>query len=125
MILDTNAVSALFAGDPALSEVLATDSRHHLPVIVLGEYRYGLLRSRHRDHLQQLLVTLARESIVLTVDAATAEAYADVREELRRKGRPIPENDLWIAALARQHTLPVVSRDDHFDAVSGLRRVSW
>ena len=125
MILDTNAVSALLAGDAALGEALAADPRHHLPVIVLGEYRYGLLRSRHRDHLHQLLVTLARESIVLTVDAATAEAYADVREELRRKGRPIPENDIWIAALARQHRLPVVSRDDHFDAVSGLRRVTW
>ena len=124
MILDTNAVSALFAGDSALGEVLAAEPRHHLPVIVLGEYRYGLLRSRHRDHLQQLLATLARESVVLTVDAATAESYADVREELRRKGWPIPENDLWIAALARQHTLPVVSRDDHFDTVSGLRRVS-
>ena len=91
---------------------------------MLGEYRYGVLRSRHRDHLQQLLATLARESVVLTVDAATAESYADVREELRRKGWPIPENDLWIAALARRRTLPVVSRDDHFDTVSGLRRVS-
>ena len=125
VILDTNAVSALFVGDPALGKVLSGEARHHLPVIVIGEYRYGLLGSRHRGHLQELLETLIRESIVLLVDQTTAETYSQVRDELRRKGRPIPENDLWIAALAQQHHQPVVSRDDHFDEVSGLRRVAW
>lgn len=125
MILDTNAVSALFVGDPALGKVLAAEQRHHLPVIVIGEYRYGLLGSRHRSHLEKLLETLIRESFVLSVEEATAEAYSHVRDDLRRKGRPIPENDIWIAALARQHQQPVVSRDDHFDSVPDLRRVAW
>jgi tRNA(fMet)-specific endonuclease VapC len=125
LILDTNAVSALFAGDSVLGAVLAEDERHHLPVIVIGEYRYGLLGSRHRGHLQGLLETLIRESSILLVDEVTAEAYSQVRGELRRIGRPIPENDLWIAALARQHQQPVVSRDEHFDDVPGLRRMVW
>jgi tRNA(fMet)-specific endonuclease VapC len=125
VILDTNAISALFIGDSALGEVLAEVQQHHLPVVVLGEYRYGLLASRYRRHLEELLETLVLESLVLRVDEATAEMYAEVRNELRQKGRPIPENDIWIAALARQHRLPVVSRDDHFDFVPGLRRVSW
>ena len=125
VILDTNAVSALLVGDPALGEVLATDQRHHLPVIVIGEYRYGLLGSNRRDPLQKLLEILIRESFVLVIDETTAETYSHVRDELRRKGRPIPENDIWIAALARQHQQPVVSRDDHFDYVSDLRRVVW
>ncbi|HKH49525.1 MAG TPA: type II toxin-antitoxin system VapC family toxin [Thermoanaerobaculia bacterium] len=125
MILDTNAVSALFVGDPALGQVLAAEPRHHLPVIVIGEYRYGLLGSRHHGHLQGLLETLIRESIILPVDETTAETYAQLRGELRRKGKPIPENDLWIAALAMQHRQPVVSRDGHFDEVSSLRRVAW
>lgn len=125
MILDTNAVSALLVGDAALGDVLAADERHHLPVIVIGEYRYGVLGSRHRDHLQILLETLIRESMVLPVDEMTADAYAEVRDELRRKGRPIPENDIWIAALARQYRQPVVSRDDHFDQVADLRRIFW
>jgi tRNA(fMet)-specific endonuclease VapC len=125
VILDTNAVSALLVGDPALGEVLSADQRHQLPVIVIGEYRYGLLNSRHRGHLEQLLDTLVQESDVLPVDEATADEYARVRDELRRKGRPIPENDIWIAALARQYGRPVVSRDDHFDHVSDLRRVTW
>jgi tRNA(fMet)-specific endonuclease VapC len=125
VILDTNAVSALLAGDSALGEVLGEDERHHLPVIVIGEYRYGLLDSRFRVHLQNLLETLVRESFVLQVDEVTAEMYSHVRDDLRRKGRPIPENDIWIAALARQHRQPVVSRDGHFDYVSDLRRVTW
>lgn len=125
MILDTNAVSALFVGDPALGQVLAGEQRHHLPVIVIGEYRYGLLGSRYRDHLRALLETLIRESFILPVDEATAESYAFVRDELRQKGRPIPENDIWIAALARQHGQTLVSRDGHFDEVPNLRRLGW
>jgi tRNA(fMet)-specific endonuclease VapC len=125
VILDTNAVSALFTGDPALGEVLAGSQRHHLPVVVVGEYLYGLLRSQHRAHLERLLGTLVRESFVLQIDEATAGSYSHVRDELRQLGRPIPENDVWIAALARQHRQPVVSRDAHFDYVPGLQRVAW
>ena len=125
MILDTNAVSALFEGDSALARQLAPANRHHLPVIVIGEYRYGLLRSRHRRKLSLLLDRLVRESVVLRVDEATAHAYAEVRDELRTLGRPIPENDVWIAALARQHDEPVVSRDRHFEAVEGIRIIRW
>jgi tRNA(fMet)-specific endonuclease VapC len=125
VILDTNAVSALLAGDPALGKVLTEDERQHLPVIVIGEYRYGLIGSRFRDKLESLLATLIRESLVLRVDETTAETYSHVRAELRQKGRPIPENDIWIAALARQHRQPVVSRDGHFDYVPDLRRVAW
>ena len=125
MILDTNAISALFGGEPELAGILAGRDRLHLPVIVIGEYRYGLLRSRHRKTLAQLLDTLIAESIVLAVDADTATAYASIRDELRRKGTPIPENDVWIAALARQHELPVVTRDAHFDLVPRLARRGW
>lgn len=125
MILDTNAVSALLSGQPALAQLLESSERHHLPVVVIGEYRYGLLRSRHRHTLQAFLDTLIRESLVLRVDEATAAHYAAVRNELRDAGRPIPENDVWIAALARQHDQPLVSRDEHFDEVAGLQRLAW
>jgi tRNA(fMet)-specific endonuclease VapC len=61
---------------------------------------------------------------VLAVDKDTAEQYAEVRDELKRKGRPIPGNDVWIAALARQHALPLLSRDRHFDFVPRLKRIA-
>jgi predicted nucleic acid-binding protein len=125
MILDTNAVSALLAGDKSIKQALGVAERHHLSAVVLGEYRYGLRSSRHRHALEALLDELESESLSLVVDGATARHYADIRDELKVAGRPIPENDIWIAALARQHRLPVVSRDAHFDEVSGVRRIGW
>ena len=60
-----------------------------------------------------------------TIGLETASAYADIRLSLKAAGTPIPVNDTWIAALARQHQLPVLSRDTHFDAVENLERISW
>jgi len=125
VILDTNAVSALFQGDAALARILGVAMRHELPSVVVGEYRYGLARSKHRRTLLPLLEELIRESVVLEVGLVTAVAYATVRDRLRRKGRPIPENDVWISALALEHGLEIASRDEHFDEVEGLRRRGW
>jgi predicted nucleic acid-binding protein len=123
VILDTNAVSALFAGDQELKELLVPQAIHHLPVIVIGEYRYGLVRSKLGQRLGRLLDLLIQESVVLPIEEATTHHYARVRQKLRLAGTPIPENDVWIAALAQQHELPIVSRDVHFDAVDpGIRR---
>lgn len=125
MILDTNAISAVLDGDPAIEAVLANSERHHLPVIALGEYRFGLRSSRERTKPEPLIDALEGESTVLAIDRTTARHYADVRQGLKAAGTPIPENDIWIAALARQHRLPIATLDGHFDSVAGIRRVSW
>ena len=59
------------------------------------------------------------------IDRATAACYAEVRLALKAIGRSIPVNDTWIAAVARQLALPVLSQDAHFDAVKGLQRIAW
>ncbi len=125
MILDTNAVSAVLAGDSAVAELLNHATYHHLPVVVIGEYRYGLRRSKYRAHLEGLFDFLVQESIVLSIDEQTANHYAKLRDVLRRRGNPIPENDVWIAALARQHAQSVISRDEHFDRMDEIERISW
>jgi len=125
MILDTNAISALFQGDTGLTALLGHEPRLTLPAIVVGEYRYGLQRSRQREPLERLLDDLVRLSRILMIDLETAYAYAEIRDTLRTQGTPIPENDVWIAALCRQHGLPLASRDRHFDAVPGLERREW
>jgi len=98
VIFDTNAVSALFAGDADLELLLQDETVHQLPVIVIGEYRYGLARSKHGRQLEHLLDLLIEESEVLVIDEGTTRHYANVRQQLRRAGTPIPENDVWIAA---------------------------
>jgi len=125
MILDTNAISALLDGDRSLETVLAVADRHHLPAVALGEYRYGLKFSRQKRALESLVDELEAESFPLEVDSATARHYADIRSDLKTAGRPIPENDIWIAAMARQHRIPIVSRDEYFDRIGGVRRVGW
>lgn len=122
MILDTNAVSAILAADPRIEVLLGPSGRHHLPVPVIGEYQFEMLGSRRRRRLQAGFVRLESQSDVLPCDRETADWYAEIRHELRQKGRPIPENDLWIAALARQHTLEIVSQDPHFVRVDRVRR---
>ncbi|MGI8745571.1 MAG: type II toxin-antitoxin system VapC family toxin [Bryobacteraceae bacterium] len=125
MILDTNGLSAMAGGDPNLERLLQSAAEIALPVIVLGEYRYGIKQSHHRARYERWLSEVITNCRVLTVDAGTAEHYAEVRDELKRKGRPIPGNDLWIAALTRQHALPLLSRDRHFDFVPRLERLGW
>ena len=125
MILDTHALSALLRGDEGLAGLLEKTSQLHLPVIVLGEYRFGLLSARLRRSVEPLLKILENEAVVLPVDSETVRPYAEVRDQLRRTGKPLPQNDTWIAALALQHELPIASLDKHFDAVAGVRRLSW
>jgi len=125
MILDTNAVSALGSKDADLITLLASSARHHLPVVVIGEYDFGLTNSRRGEDLRKWLTWLVSESIVLPIDLETAARYALLRKELKQTGKPIPVNDLWIAALAMQHGLPIVSRDAHFDHVSSVKRIAW
>jgi predicted nucleic acid-binding protein len=60
----------------------------------------------------------------LPVDDTTSGHYARIRAKLKKAGRPIPSNDLWIAALCRQHRLPLMSQDGHFDAVPDLKRIA-
>ena len=86
---------------------------------------FGIRRSRERVKLGRWIEDVKASCALVAVDAGTAEHYADIREELRTAATPIPENDIWMAALCRQHRLAVASRDGHFDKVRGLRRVSW
>ena len=125
MILDTNALSAFVAQDSALLRVIQNAPELSLPVIVLGEYRFGISQSRHRAEYDEWLARDLHLFLVLPIVEETTRHYAQIRSELKRKGPPIPSNDTWIAALARQHRLEIVTRDTHFDAISSLKRIAW
>lgn len=125
MIVDTNALSAAAADDPAVIAILDRAGQMAIPVTVLGEYRYGIAQSRHRTIYESWLAGLLRDCSVLHIDEPTTLHYAEIILDLRHRGKPIPTNDLWIAALCRQHSLPLLSRDRHFDQVTGLKRIGW
>ena len=125
MILDTNALSAVADNISGAVQVFIGAGAIALPVIVLGEYQFGIAQSRLRNHYETWLERLIAASRILDIDEQTATHYAQVRVELKKVGKPIPSNDVWIAALCRQHSLPILSRDSHFDAVSGVTRLTW
>jgi len=125
VILDTNALSAAADDDPAVIALLARADQVAIPVIVLGEYRHGIAQSRHRASYESWLTGLLHDCMVLDINEPTTHYYAEISLELKRKGKPIPTNDLWIAALCRQYSMPILSRDRHFDSVEGNKRIGW
>lgn len=125
MILDTNALSAAAEEHAGIMPILASARQLALPVVVIGEFRYGIAQSRHKARYRRWLDSLITDCTVLDITEEATRHYAAINIELRQAGKPIPTNDLWIAALCRQHSLPLLSRDRHFDAISGLQRLDW
>ncbi len=125
MILDTNAVSAILAGDSSIRTIAEHASRLIIPAVVVGEYRYGITASRRQTELTAAFERLLLDVTFAPVDEPVTAQYAMIRRALKEAGTPIPENDVWIAATVRRYELPLLSRDAHFDVVRGIRRVGW
>jgi tRNA(fMet)-specific endonuclease VapC len=124
-LLDTNIIIALFASDPSVMQSLARANEVFIPSVALGELHYGARKSgRFQDNLGRI-ENLVANSTIVECDADTARQYGDAKNRLRIKGRPLPENDVWIAALALQHGLTLVTRDAHFQDVENLQTTAW
>jgi tRNA(fMet)-specific endonuclease VapC len=124
-LLDTNIIIALFASDAAVKTRLAEVDEVFVCSIAIGELCFGARRSaRVQDNLARV-DDFASSNVVLACDTETAHRYGEIKELLRARGRPIPENDIWMAAIALQHDLILVTRDAHFEAVDGLRLAAW
>ena len=119
-LLDTNIVIALFEDDPLVRERLAARPRVMISVTVLGELYFGAFKSSDLARNLRRINDLLSETALVECDAETAYEYGIIRNELRLKGRPIPENDIWVAAMARQYGMTLVSRDRHFAEVDRL-----
>jgi tRNA(fMet)-specific endonuclease VapC len=125
MILDTNALSAWWKSEPEILAVLRGLVRICVPVPALAEFRFGVLQSTKRELMEMWMSKALSSTRILAIDEETTQAYASLRWELKRAGKPLPMNDLWIAAIARQHRLPILSRDSHFDVIKSIERNSW
>ena len=125
MILDTNALSAIAEAEPGAVAKIQNVGVVAIPVVVLGEFWFGIAQSRRRTEYERWINESLRVCKILEISTETAARYAQVRAELKKAGTPIPSNDTWIAALCRQHALPLLSRNQHFDAVKGIERVDW
>ncbi len=123
VLLDTNAYTAFMLGAAEVVEVVAHADKLYLNSIVLGEllggFAAGTREPKNRAELARFLDSPRIE--ILPVTAETADSYALIYAGLRRRGQPIPTNDLWIAASALEHGAALLTRDAHFSHIDGLR----
>jgi tRNA(fMet)-specific endonuclease VapC len=124
-LLDTNIVIALFANEIGVQQRLAEADEVFIPSIVVGELYYGAYKSARVEENLARLDTFVASNTILPCDTAMARQYGVIKNALRAKGRPIPENDIWIAAIAMQYHLTLVARDGHFQEVDGLVVEQW
>jgi predicted nucleic acid-binding protein len=122
--LDTNRLTDLFQGDAALAAFLGACDEVWIPFVVLAEMKAGFYGGARQAHNEALLANLlARETVsILFAGRETTEQYARLFVQLKRAGTPVPDNDLWIAAVVIEHDLALVTRDRHFDKLPQLRR---
>jgi tRNA(fMet)-specific endonuclease VapC len=125
-LLDTNIVIGLFANESRIIEKIKSFSgSFFIPSIVIGELFYGAEQSSRKEENKEKIEDLAESSLVLECDIDTARFYGKIKSQLKVRGTPIPENDIWIAALAEQYKLTLATRDKHFANIEAIAVESW
>jgi len=122
LLIDTNIYSYAFNGDAEVIKVLQRAQKISICAISIGEllsgFKAGFRENKNREELEEFLDSPRVQLQIIDTD--TAEFYAEVLNQLKKKGKPIPTNDIWIASIALQHGLKLYTNDQHFKFVPGL-----
>ena len=124
-LLDTNIVIAMFAGEATIQERRQSTDEVFLPSPVVGELCYGARKSSRPIENLERINRLIQDFQVIPCNLETARWFGIIKDGLRRKGRLIPDNDIWIAAVAMQRGLILATRDSHFDEIESLQTERW
>jgi len=119
-LLDTNIVIGLLGNNKAIVEKIETLEEVYIPVTVIGELYFGAFKSQKVEKNLEIISNLLDTANVLDDNAETAKVYGEIKNSLKQKGRPIPENDIWIAAIAKYNELTLLTKDEHFKEISDL-----
>ncbi len=128
VLLDTNIVIAALRKDARIQQALAAADSIFIPATVVGELLYGAHNAQHPAKEMakvQSFLTGLDEAAILPCDHAMAQVYGWLKHQRSKIGQPNPENDFWIAAIAYQYDLPLVTRDTHFQGIDGITVKSW
>jgi tRNA(fMet)-specific endonuclease VapC len=126
VLLDTSVViDYLRQQDQPLIRQMEGTHELYLPLTALGELLYGAYKSKNKEQTLQDVYKFLQVCSLLTPDETTADWYGQVKAALAKAGTPIPQNDIWIAAMALEHNLPLVTRDAHFSKVPDLSVLNW
>ena len=125
ILLDTNIISAWLKGETAIADKINQSLEVYIPIQVLGELYFGAQYSTQLELNLRNIQKLANNYTVLNTDRETASIYGIIKASLKKKGRPIPENDIWIATIAQQYQLILITRDKHFNEINSLEIENW
>lgn len=119
-LLDSNIIIDIFRGYPTTIARIKKIKIIYIPVIAIGELYYGANKSNQTPKRILEIEQLERSVVILDVTKSTARVYGKIKDELRIKGKPIPENDVWIAAIAKENGLTLLTKDNHFENVDSI-----
>ena len=126
VIIDTNAYAEFKKGNPDAIEIIRKSGNIIFSPVVIGEliagFKIGTRENKNKKELNQFIDS--KRVICIYIDNSTSEEYGNILKELRLKGKPIPTNDIWIAATAKQYDLPIFSYDKHFKLIDGIKLIN-
>jgi len=124
-LLDSNIIIALFSGDKDVLKSIANAKEVFISSTVLGELYFGVYKSEHIANNMERIENFISLISIFSLDIHTAKYYGSIKNSLKKIGKPIPENDIWIAATAKQYNLTLISRDEHFKSIENLKLEKW
>jgi tRNA(fMet)-specific endonuclease VapC len=123
MVLDTNIVIEFLNGNVEIIDRLLSVKYYFLPFVVCGELLFGAADSSRKNHNLKNVKIFINECTVIDSNLMFVEHYANTRKQLKTIGRPIPENDIWIADVCISYNLPLFTHDAHFKNVKGIKLI--
>ena len=120
-LFDSNIVIDIFRNRQSTIELVKDIDNISIPAIVLGELYYGANKSNQTAKRTLQIEQLEKTVNIIEVTAITARFYGEIKDKLRIIGKPIPENDIWIAAIAKENNLTLITKDKHFNYVDGVQ----
>jgi tRNA(fMet)-specific endonuclease VapC len=124
-LLDTNIIISLFAKDSQIHNRLSMAEEVFVPCVAVGELYFGAYKSVKPEENLARVDEFSLNNTILPCDTGIAKKYGDIKNRLKEKGLPVPDNDIWIAAIAQQYALTLITRDSHFEAIENLRSETW
>ena len=124
-LFDTNIIIGLLKKDEIIVLKMGDIKELNISVITIGEMLYGANNSNNAAANSALYKEFFKCCNVMNITEKTAGHYADIRYALKTKGNPIPENDIWIAAIAKENNMTIVTRDKHLNMVEFIKTEEW
>ena len=125
LVIDSNAYIAYRAENNKIVKIIDKAELLFLPAPVLGELLFGAKNSDNAKDNEQILNEFLTQSVFIPIDESISRKYASIRIQLKKSCQPIPENDILVAASSIKHNVPILTNDNHFNYISGLKVINW